>query len=93
MQLITKSIYHSKHEVGQKRIIPRDIFIKLLRMVKQGMFMYKNNFYQQYDGVGMGFPLRSTITNFFLANMENIIPQNNADFHPKLYSRNVDDVF
>ena len=36
----------------------------------------------------MGSPLGPTIANFFLANMEN-----NADFHPKLYSRYVDDIF
>ena len=41
----------------------------------------------------MGSPLGLTIANFFLANMKNRILQNNADFHPKLYSRYVDDIF
>ena len=56
-------------------------------MAKQGMFMHKNKLYQQYDGISIGSPLGPTITNFFLANMENKILQNNADFHPKLYLR------
>ena len=62
-------------------------------MATQGMFMHKNKLYQQYDGVSMGSPLGPTIANFFLANMENKILQNNADFHPKLYLRYVDDIF
>ena len=56
------------------------------------MFMHKNKLYQQIDGVSMGSPLGSTIANFFLANMENKILQNNADFHPRLYLRYVDDI-
>ena len=34
-----------------------------------------------------------TIDSFFLANLGNKILQNNADFHPKLYLRYVDDIF
>ena len=49
-------------------------------METQGMFLHKNKLYQQYDGVSMLFPLEPTIANFFLANMENKILQNNADF-------------
>ena len=41
----------------------------------------------------MGSSLGPTITNFFLANMETKILQNNADFHAKLYLRYVDDIF
>ena len=41
----------------------------------------------------MGSPLGPTIANFFLANMENKILQNNADFHLELYLRYVDDIF
>ena len=54
-------------------------------MATQGMFMHKNKLYQQYDGVSMGSPLGPTIANFFLANIENKILQNNADFHPQSY--------
>ena len=52
--------------------------------------MHKNKLYQQYDGVSVGSPLGPTIANFFLANMENKLLQNNADFHPKLYLKYVD---
>ena len=57
------------------------------------MLMHKNKLYQQYDGVSMGSPQGPTIANFFLADIENKILQNSADFHPKLYLRYVDDIF
>ena len=41
----------------------------------------------------MGYPLSPTITNFFLAHMENKLLNSNLDFLPKLYLRNVDDIF
>ena len=62
-------------------------------MATQGMLIHKNKLYQQYDGVSMGSPLGPTIANFFLANMEIKILQNNADFHAKLYLRYADNVF
>ena len=62
-------------------------------MATQGKIMHKNKLYQQYDGVSMGSPLGPTIANFFLANMDNKILQNNADIHPKLYLIYVDDIF
>ena len=61
-------------------------------MATQVMLMHKNKLYQQYDGVSMGSPLGPTIANFFLANIKNKIPQNNADFHPRQYLRYVDDI-
>ena len=74
IQLITKSIYDSKHQ-DKKQMIPRDIFIKLLHMATQGIFIHKNKLYKQYDGVSMGSPLGPTTANFFLANMENTTKQ------------------
>ena len=93
IQSISRSIYDLKHQDDKKKIILRGIFIKLLQMATQGMFMHKNKLNQQYDGVCMRSPLGPTIANFFLANMENKLLQNNADFHPKLYLRYVDDIF
>ena len=55
--------------------------------------MHKNKFYKRHDGVGMGYPLGTTITNFFLAHMENKFFNSNLDFLPKFYLRNVDDIF
>ena len=37
-------------------------------------------------------PLRQTIANFSLANMENKILRNNSNFHPKLCLRYIDDI-
>ena len=65
IQLITKSTYDSKHRDYKKHITSRDIFVKLLRMATQGMFMHKNKLYQQYDGDSMGFPLGPTIGQLF----------------------------
>ena len=41
----------------------------------------------------MSFPLASTLANFFLAQMKNKLLGKQSDFHPKLYSRYVDDIF
>ena len=55
------------------------------------MFMHKNKL--SNNMTELLWDLRSTIANIFLANMENRILQNKADFHPKLYLRYVDDIF
>ena len=57
------------------------------------MFLYKDKLYQQHDGVSMGSPLAPTLANFFLAHIENKLFGKQSDFHPKLYSRYVDDIF
>ena len=93
IQLIAKSIYDSKHQDGNKQTIPRDIFIKLLSMATQGMFVHKNILYQQCEGVSTKSPLGPTITNYFLAKMDTKILQRGAHFHPRLYLRYVDDIF
>ena len=49
--------------------------------------------YQQHDGVSMGSPLAPILANFFLAHIENKLLGKQLDFHPKLYSRYVDDIF
>ena len=71
----------------------KEVFIKLLRLANQGMFLYKDKLYQQHDGVSMGSPLAPTLANFFLAHIENKLLGKQLDFHPKLYSRYVDDIF
>ena len=50
----------------------KEVFIKLLRLANQEMFLYKDKLYQQHDGVSMGSPLAPTLANFFLAHIENI---------------------
>ena len=49
----------------------KEVFIKLLCLANQGMFLYKEKLYQQHDGVSMGSPLAPTLANFFLTHIEN----------------------
>ena len=71
----------------------KEVFIKLLHLANQGMFLYKDKLYQQHDGVSVGSPLALTLANFFLAHIENKLLGKQLDFHPKLYSRYIDDIF
>ena len=57
------------------------------------MFLYINKLYQQIDGVSMGLPLGPTITNFFLAETETRLLQQQLNSAPKVYFRYVDDIF
>ena len=41
----------------------------------------------------MGSPLTPTLANFFLAHIKNKLLGKQLDFHPKLYSRYVNDIF
>ena len=41
----------------------------------------------------IGSPLAPTLANFFLAHIENKLLKKQSDFHPKLYSSYVDDIF
>ena len=71
----------------------KEVLIKLLRLANQGIFLYKDKLYQQHDGVSMGSPLAPTLGKFFLAYIENKLLGKQSDFHSKLYSRCVDDIF
>ena len=57
------------------------------------MFLYNDELFKQIDGVAMGSPLKPTLANFFLANLENKLLNKTNDFYPKIYLRYVDDVF
>ena len=94
IQIITNAIYSENNSnQNQQPPIKKEAFIKLLRLATQGIFMHKERFYQQHDGVSMGSPLGPTIANFFLSHLENNILKRNSNFHPKLYLRYVDDIF
>ena len=67
--------------------------MKLLRLANQGIFLYKNNLFQQHDGVSTASPLTSTMANFFLSSLKNKLLKTQSQFHPKLYLRYVDDIF
>ena len=73
--------------------IKREIFIKLMHLATQGMFLYNNKLYKQIDGVAMGSPLGCTLANFFLGHLETVIFKQPSSSHPKMYLRYVDDVF
>ena len=62
-------------------------------MVIQELFLFKDTLYKQIYGVAMGCPLRPTLTNFFMAHMENPLLCNDPESSPKLYLRYIDDIF
>ena len=67
-------------------------FKRMLKLACEGIFMYKNKFYKQSDGVAMGSPLGPSLANFFLGYLETTFFQNNLHF-PQFYCRYVDDIF
>ena len=94
IQIIADTIYNSEQPNPNQPIFEKRMFIKLLQLATKGIFMHKDKFYQQHDGVSMGSPLGPTIANFFLAHMENkVLNSSGFDFLPKLYLRYVDDIF
>ena len=66
--------------------------MRMLALACEGIFMYKNKFYKQSDGVAMGSPLGPSLANFFLGHLETSYFQNSVHF-PQFYSRYVDDIF
>ena len=56
IQIIADTIY-SDHQNPNQPILEKEIFIKLLQLATKGIFMHKDKFYQQHDGISMGFPL------------------------------------
>ena len=49
----------------------KEVFIKLLRLANQEMFLYKDKLYQQHDVVSIGSPLAPNLANFLPAHIEN----------------------
>jgi len=72
----------------------KTVFRKLMYMLTQGLFMYKNKLYKQVDGCIMGSPLGPTLANFFLGCLEErLFSSCNNDLLSKLYLRYIDDVY
>ena len=46
------------------------IFVKLLRLTSEELFLYKDCLYKNIDGVAMGSPLGPKLANLFLAHVE-----------------------
>ena len=90
--LISNKIY-DKNSNANHLPIKKKIFKNLLNLATKGIFLYKNKLYQQIDGVSMGSPLFPTIANFFLAETETRLLQQQLNSSPKAYFRYVDDIF
>ena len=71
----------------------KDIFVKLIYMATQGLFLHKDTVCKQIDGIMMGSPLGPTMANFFMANVVTKLFEETSQTHPKLYLRYVDDIF
>ena len=71
----------------------KDIFVKLMFKPTQGLFLYKDEPYQQINGVTMGSPLGPTLASFFMANLETKLINKLQTSKPKLYLRYVDNIF
>ena len=71
----------------------KNFFKNLLSIcVKENMFLFNGELYQQIDGVAMGSPLGPTFANMFLCYHEcNWIRDCPTNFKPLLYKRYVDD--
>ena len=81
INIIADYIYSKDNQVKDNLpSMKKEVFIKLLRLAKQGMFLYKDKLYQQHNGVSMGSPLTPTLTNFYLAHIENKLLGKQLDF-------------
>ena len=68
--------------------MPKHSFISLMKWATSGMFSYKDQLYQQCDGVAMGNPLAPTLANFFMGHVEERLFQHTNDkSYPALYLR------
>ena len=73
--------------------ITKEVFVKLMHLATECMFLFKDELYKQVDGIGMGSPFGCTMANFFLGHLETLIFKDQMSCHPKLYVRYIDDVF
>ena len=69
------------------------IFQKLMFLTTQRLFMYNNKLYKQTDGVTMGCPLGSALTNVFLGCIVQKLFGNKSDFLSSIYLRYIDDIY
>ena len=92
IDLILSKIY-DKNSNANHLPIKKKIFKKLLNLATKGTFLYKDKLHQQIDGVSMGSSLGPTIANFFLAETETRLLQQQLNSAPKVYFRYVDDIF
>ena len=75
--------------------IKPNILKKMLKLCSESIFIYKNEVYQQCDGVAMGSPLAPLLADWFVTKIENNIMSNRKyeSYQPSHYRRYVDDIF
>ena len=73
--------------------LPQQFFRQMLEIsVFNTVFKFKDMFYRQIDGLGMGLPLSPTLANIFLCYHErNWLHTCPVDFKPVFYKRYMDD--
>ena len=73
--------------------LPQQFFRQMLEIsVFNTVFAFKDNFYRQIDGLGMGLPLSPTLANIFLCFHErNWLNRCPLEFKPVFYKRYMDD--
>lgn len=71
----------------------KEIILLLNNTLKQNYFQFNNNYYLQTDGLPMGSPLSSLISEIFLQHIENqFIEEIKTQFNILFYGRFVDDI-
>ena len=81
------SSHHNEHPP-----IKKNIFIKLMHLSTQSMFLYNNKLFQQIDDVAMECSLAPTMANYFFGDMETTLLKKQTSDQPKMYVRYMDDI-
>ena len=95
---ITDTVYSNSAASGffaKTKVITRTVFKNILKICSESVFLYKENVYQQCDGVAMGSPLAPILANWFVAGIEHKIMDDpkHDPYKPVVYKRYVDDIF
>ena len=62
----------------------RKIFVELLKLATQGMFIYKNKIFHSINGAATSSPFVQTKANFFLSKLETLFLQQTLNQGPIL---------
>ena len=92
LNLCVQNLYRNQAHVNN---LTESSFCKLLKFTMfESFFIFAGKFYEQCDGVAMGFPLGPTLANVFMCHFENIWLENSPSHcKPLVYRRFVDDSF
>ena len=93
---IKKTIFPTKATptvFSKSKKLTGTVFMNLLKICSESVFLYNGNVYKQTDGVAMGSPLAPLLAEWFIANIENKLLESDIIFKPLFYRRYVDDIF